>query len=382
MLVALSGGGDSLALLHLLLEAGEAVQAAHLDHALRPESAAEVDWLKEHCQRYGVVLHTRRVDVHHLAERWGCGDEAAGRRARYAWLKRLAKRLLAVVCTAHTREDQAETLLMRVVQGCSVRGLRGIRSQVGDWLFRPLIGQPREQLRELLRQRQIRWLEDPTNLDTAHLRAWVRHDLLPMLKGRNPRVEESLCNLARSAGGEDYREAARLWRLADPQARLTRKHLAWLTDLKVGQRCSLPGGLTAARGREGLRFAATAGPPKAVPEAVRLPTEGRLHLDGWGIDVEISHSEGAQSDPWTIVLNDDVTGPLWLRGRREGERFGRAMLKKIFNELRIEPERRSSWPLLVDGSERVLWIVGQRARPEVLATGPGLRVAILISGPR
>jgi tRNA(Ile)-lysidine synthase len=186
--------------------------AAHLDHGLRPDSPEDADFCRSLCGRLEVPLHAAAADVSARARRERGGLEQAARRERYAFLLRVREETgAAAIAVAHTRDDQAETFLMRLLRGAGATGLGGMRPRVGH-VIRPLLGVSREEVLAHLRDRGLGWREDPTNRDLRYLRNRVRHELLPYLEARfNPALREGL---ARTAGllAED---AAHLRREAD-----------------------------------------------------------------------------------------------------------------------------------------------------------------------
>lgn len=405
VIVALSGGGDSMALLHLARDRGLAVIAAHVDHGLRPDSSEEISrlrgWLPD------VEILCKRVPVAEKAREWGLGVEAAGRRLRYSWLRRLARERGAVVVTGHNREDVAETVLIQMLQGTSVTGLSGPRRWRGHWLFRPMLQVSGVELRDYLRERGLPWLEDPTNGEERFLRSWIRQAVVPLLETRNPRLGEGLARLAVSAEEmrkDVARRARRLhtgptfaperlvglplevrfrvwasaWRAAGPSsgARFARKHFElgedWLAAGGPG-RLQLPGWLFAERHAHGLTIGAER-QSSVVPQAQVFDFSGggpwELALPDWGLKLRVEDGDGTlEPTPWQADLRVGE-GPLTLRGRRTGDRFGSAKLKKYLLQWGIAQSDRDGVPLLCDGQNQVMWAVGYRVRREFLA-GPG-----------
>ena len=207
LLVAFSGGADSTALLLILCalrpSLGCRVEAAHLDHGLRPESAYEARAAGDLCASLGVPFHVGQADVASLAQASSCGLEEAGRRARYAFLE---KERLACgaswVLTAHHVGDLAEDMLMRLTRGAVWPGLGGMRGKVdeeGKHILRPLLMQEKEDLKALLARSGIRWQEDRSNEDRTWKRNRMRHDVLPLLQAENPSLYDSVRRLWRNA---------------------------------------------------------------------------------------------------------------------------------------------------------------------------------------
>jgi tRNA(Ile)-lysidine synthase len=201
VVVGLSGGPDSVALTDALASLrrrrGFRVVAAHLDHGLRPGSAADAAFCAGLCERLGVELRSAAADVRSRARHERGGLEQAARRERYAFLRRVREEeKAAAIAVAHTRDDQAETLLLRLLRGAGATGLAGMRVRTGD-VIRPLLGVSREDVIAHLRGRGLDWREDPSNADPAHRRNRVRHELLPYLEARfNPRIREALARTA------------------------------------------------------------------------------------------------------------------------------------------------------------------------------------------
>ena len=207
LLVALSGGADSTALLVILCALrpflGCRVEAAHLDHGLRPESASEARAAGDLCVALGVPFHAGRADVARLARVGGCGIEEAGRQARYAFLEKVRLSCGASwVLTAHHVGDLAEDMLLRLTRGAVWPGLGGMRGKVdeeGRHILRPLLMQEKDDLTALLERMGVCWQEDHSNEDRTWKRNRMRHDVLPLLKAENPSFHDSVRRLWRNA---------------------------------------------------------------------------------------------------------------------------------------------------------------------------------------
>jgi tRNA(Ile)-lysidine synthase len=222
---AVSGGADSVALLRLLVgaraELGAVVSAVHFNHRLRGKASdADEKFVAALAENLGVTLHVGRADVAGKARRENANLEDAARRARYEFFKRLAEQgVLEMVATAHTMDDQAETVLAHIFRGTGIAGLAGIHPVAGR-VVRPLLGFRREDLRKYLRAKKQSWREDASNRDITRTRARMRKKLLPLLEKQfNPAVIEHLAALADRA----REQASFVQRLAEE---LSLKHVA------------------------------------------------------------------------------------------------------------------------------------------------------------
>ena len=206
VVAALSGGPDSVALLDSLLRAarkpGIRVVAAHLDHALRKDSHADALFCEELCDRLKVPLRTGRLRPSVKARREG-GLEEAARLTRYSFLRRVAREENAgAIVLGHTLDDQAETVLMRLVRGSGALGLSAMKAWDGE-LLRPLLEIRRSAVMAHLNAHRLPYRSDPTNADTAFLRNRVRHELIPLLEEKfNPNITEALGRTARTLSEE------------------------------------------------------------------------------------------------------------------------------------------------------------------------------------
>jgi len=407
VVAALSGGPDSVALLDALVTLGNAggfrVVAAHLDHALRPGSDADARFCAALCAGLGVPFHTAVADVRGRAARDGDGLEAAARQERYAFLSRIKDAAGAVVvAVAHTRDDQAETVLLRLLRGAGSVGLAAMRPRAGD-VIRPLLRASRTQVLEHLALRGLDCCEDPSNGDPAFLRNRVRHEPLPYLEARfNPRICETLARsaelLADEAGLLAEQGAALAARAVRPAAEglvLSRAvlagapravarlavrqaltegsagglagigalHVERLLDLAAavapsGRRLPLPGRREAVFHFDEIHVAQPAASrrtfayPLAVPGQVDLPGGERVVAEPAG-GPPVSNGETA------VVAADE---PLMVRTRRPGDRIrtrGREVsLRRFLMARRIPADQRGSLPLVAAG-HNVLWIPGQ-----------------------
>jgi len=215
VVVGVSGGPDSLALLSVIKDLGHPVVVAHFDHALRPESEAEAEFVRRLACEWRLPCVIERESVDDWAKEHRRSIEEAGRILRYRFLSRVALQAEARwIAVGHTADDQAETVLMHFLRGAGPEGLRGMPMvhDLGAWvegldqgrvfLVRPLLKVTREQTEAYCRERGLVARRDPTNLGLAYLRGRMRADLLPFLKKYNPELRSALCRLADVMAGE------------------------------------------------------------------------------------------------------------------------------------------------------------------------------------
>ena len=231
IILMVSGGVDSMALLHMAVTepldlgdgaglsriAKERLHVLHVNHLLRGEDAdADQHFVQETCDSLGVPCTALRVDVAKFAQERDGNVEDVGRRVRYDAARELAQKLCteqgvsrqkAKILTAHTADDRAETFMMNVMHGSGMSGLASIPRRRG-LIYRPLLDYTHDQLKDWLKARTLDWHEDATNTDTHYLRAYMRHNVLPLLKARNPMLVQTVCKIADLMTDEDdYLEA-------------------------------------------------------------------------------------------------------------------------------------------------------------------------------
>jgi tRNA(Ile)-lysidine synthase len=216
VVMGVSGGPDSLCLLDVLhalaAEWGWTLHVAHLNHGLRPEAAAEAEFVRAEADRRGLPFHTETLDTRAHAAASRQTLEEAARALRYAFLARVESRLgSAVVAVAHTADDQAETVLMHFLRGAGMAGLRGMRAksqlptpnaQTRAALIRPLLNVTRAEIEAYCAEHGLQPLRDASNQDTTFFRNRLRHELLPLLETYNPRIREVLRRTAEVMAGE------------------------------------------------------------------------------------------------------------------------------------------------------------------------------------
>jgi tRNA(Ile)-lysidine synthase len=401
VVVGVSGGVDSVVLLHLLRFCVDRPRlrlvAAHVDHAMRPGSAADAAWVRGLGVSWGVEVRTVRLDP-------APTTEAEARRRRYAFLEevRLA-RSARLSLTAHHADDQAETVLFRVLRGTGIRGLQGIRERRAPALWRPLLPFTRREISEHARAAGLSWREDPTNRD-PFVRNVIRHRLLPAAEdGVAPGARRALAGLARRAREEEeawhslaptllagaglgregvevsldaeafsrYGPAVRA-RLLRHLARTlgstlreagTRSAVEFSSSGGSGREVQLGGGLTLRRdlGRLVLGRARPEG-SSAGRVRIEAPTEGEARFDLQGASYRVGWAcargeEGKRCAAFAVAaLRFPLEVRAWAPGDRARLSYGSKKLKKLFLEARVPPWRRHRIPVLADATGAVLWV--------------------------
>ncbi len=210
LLVACSGGADSVALFYLLREIasplGVKLSLLHFDHRLRRESSRDFRFVEKLAEIFRVPFYGGRRRRGSCGQK-GLSPEEAAREARYEFFGEVsAKSRIPKIALGHHQDDQAETVFMRLLQGTGLRGLQGIRPVArskGLTLIRPLIEVSRDEIRKFLKKRKFPFREDRTNRSRQFLRNRIRFELLPLLERKfNPRIRKSLCRLAETAASE------------------------------------------------------------------------------------------------------------------------------------------------------------------------------------
>lgn len=198
ILVTLSGGADSVALIHLLLEMGYRCEAAHCNFHLRgEESDRDERFVDKLCQKLNIPLHIRHFNTNEEAEKLHISIEMAARQLRYTWFEELRLRIDAdVIATAHHKDDSVETFLLNLIRGTGINGLLGIHSKNGC-IVRPLLCVNRNEIEYYLNKKNQLYVTDSTNLQDEFTRNKIRLNIIPLLQEINPSVQESIMNTAK-----------------------------------------------------------------------------------------------------------------------------------------------------------------------------------------
>jgi tRNA(Ile)-lysidine synthase len=387
VVLAVSGGLDSMVLLDAAASSlPNDLLVATFDHGTG-DAATEAAAL---VRRTAAALGLRVTAG--LANR-SLGSEAEWRDARWAFLRSVAAEGNAAIATAHTADDQVETVLMRVMRGAGARGLAGLYA-AGD-VIRPLLGHSRREIALYARHRRVAWFEDPTNQSRRFFRNRIRHDLLPAFRLANPLIDAELLEVARRAADlrreietivdsaiefdvrADDRglDVSLLDLAAHPAASLTvlwpvlaakvglsldRRGIERLAAFsrigRVGSRIQLSGGWEVVRAPNTLQV-------RRLDEAVPAPTTiDPANPVAWGT-WSFRRAIRATSDPWTACL--PAGQPLEVRVWRSGDAmtirrgFPARKVKHFLSDAGISGHERARWPVVVAG-DRVVWIPGIR----------------------
>jgi tRNA(Ile)-lysidine synthase len=389
LLVMVSGGGDSVALLDIADRLGARVSALHVNYGLREDSSLDEALVQQLCAERNIPL-----TVEHVALPGEGNLQDAARDARYALAERLAEGDYAA---AHTASDQAETVLYRLAVSPGSRALHGMAARRGR-LVRPLLGVTRDELREYLRSRGLEWREDPSNADRRFARARVRHDVLDALRELSPAAERTIAETARQLRDEadvlDVVVADALKELGGGPAislsalleqppavcrlvlRALAERAAGASEGGGGARSSRPlsrreadeilalggsgtksldlgGGLRAVAEYGTLRF--TREGDATAPEAVRLSVPGRARFGDW----EVEARAGGPGD----VTVSDIGPELTVRAWRDGDRMrpvglgGSKSLQDLFTDRKVPRALRRTLPV-VESEGEIVWVAG------------------------
>ncbi len=376
--VALSGGADSVALLFSLYllkeEWGFSLEAAHFNHHLREaESDRDAQFAESLCDRFSIPFH--------FGEAWVTagekGLEAAARDARYAFFSTLPGK----VATAHTADDNAETVLMRLLRGTGLKGLCAIAPQNRN-LIRPMLAVTREEVEDFLREYALPHVEDSSNAGDAFLRNRIRHNILPLLRQENPRIGENLSAMALNLQQDEayisqqvQAETLGVSQLRQLPAAIRRRYLERFlkqSGVKEPEQAHImqveslvfhwnpsasmdfPGGIVIARRYDALvrqERTETFSPVALCEAATALPQLGLRII----VEPAIALSQTATT--FTVCPQ----GTLWVRPRRSGDQIalsaGHKSLKKLFIDRKIPAIQREKIPVIAD-EQGILGVYG------------------------
>lgn len=436
IIVAISGGPDSVCLLHALCQLREEynleLYGAHLNHNFRGiEAQIDAQYVSNLCEDLNVLCFIKSMDVPQYATEHGLSPEEAGRVLRYEFFEEVAERVGATkIAVAHNENDQAETVLMRLIRGTGLQGLTAIHINRGK-IIRPLLNVDRNSIEEYCEIHNLAPRIDKTNLEAIYHRNKIRLELIPYLEENyNPSIMDNLVrtaeilkndfdfieesarevynNLVNSQG--EYRLElplegiqnlhnalqSRVIRLAAEQLLgrqevLEYKHVQNVLDLvqkgATGKKITLPMGLVAKINYKNLCFTTEEEEDRVF--YYELPTEGSLVLEEAGGTftmriVERGEIREISRDKYRKCFDyDEVKNALNVRNRQDGDRFyplgltGSKKLKDFFIDYKINRDERDKIPLVCDGDE-IMWVVGLRISEKYKITDKTTRILEIV----
>ena len=369
LICAVSGGADSVALLfclYLLKEKlGFSLEAAHFNHHLRDdESDRDEAFVRELCDRYDIPLHIGSGEVKAGKK----GLEAAARDARYAFLRSFSGK----IATAHTADDNAETVLLHLIRGTGLKGLGGITPVSGN-VIRPMLTVTRQNVEDFLEEWCLTHIEDSSNDTDLFLRNRIRHHIMPLFAEENPKIAENLSAMAlrlrqdedtlsrqaeydvlptvESLKGMDSAVRSRVLEkflkesgVREPEQAHIAAAEALIFSEKPSARASFPGGITIARNYNRLEKIIA----QEVLEPVILPCPGEAEFGAFRVTCIPADALISSADAFTVVPN----GTMMLRSRISGDAMrlpgGSKSLKKLYVDRKIPAHQRSGIPVLAD----------------------------------
>jgi tRNA(Ile)-lysidine synthase len=390
VIVAVSGGPESMALLHLLWEAQErlglTLEVAGVDHGLRQAAAGELELVRARAEALGLPFVRLTVDLGGGRRRAGLQD--AARRARLGALAALAaERGARRIALGHQADDQAETVLFRIVRGTGLRGLGGIPYVRGPFV-RPLLDLRRAQILRYLGRRSISFVEDPSNADLRFARARVRHRYLPLLAEENPRVAEALLALAgaardagaRQAAAGDATLAALPRRVAAVVGQLRARGGTGAVDMEGGQRVEVSYGAVRVGPRVPVR-------PSAPGAPLVIDGPGAYRWAAGTLDVKAAARPARPTKATAVEFDADLLDwPLVVRARQTGDRMrprggrGSRKLSDLMIDAKIARGARAELPVVVSARGELLFVPGLRPAEMARPTASTRRVVCLHFG--
>lgn len=403
--VGLSGGADSVSLLHSLYSLREkygfSLRAVHVNHGIRGEAADRDEaFCVEFCEKLGIPIEVFHFDVPAIAARQGKGLEECGRCCRYECFEKICEKYSCRIATAHTLSDSAETMLLNIARGCGISGLRGIPAVRGN-IIRPLILCSREDVEQYCAENGLSFVTDETNFDDAYSRNRVRLNIIPELKKLNPDFLEAAARLSDSAAADEQylrentvkalsfaaNEDGKSWKVDEIKefpAAIRRRAIIEIcetlfdkspdfTHIQLVESVINAGSGAVTLGKDavltvfnGMLCAAVkheaAGEWKlAAAERLTLPDGREAFVERVTYDEFVNRAKNNKLLFKSAVGCDIISVNTFLRNRREGDFFspaGRGVtkkVKKLFNEAHVPAEERGRL-VIAEQDGRIIWI--------------------------
>lgn len=391
VIVALSGGADSVSLLNALNSLkgkySLTIKAAHLNHNLRgAEALRDENFVRKVCAEKNIELFVKSVDIKNVSENKKISDELAGREERYKFFSELSEEYNAKIATAHTADDNAETVIFNLVRGSGLNGICGIKP-VRDNIIRPLINLSREDVENYCRENSIEFVVDSTNLSEDYTRNKIRRRIIPVMKEINPRVintiseetkvfsdynsylelkindiiDDCVCENGYSVEKlkkipENLRMSVIYELLKRCSIQPQRRHIELVVSILEKGSVDLNGNYRAVSKQGTLRFIKTG--DKNYFSEIELKIPLLFEYNSKNYSVKEIKSDSADALKKSVLEKKPV-----FRTRKQGDKFTLAKrkvtksLKKLFNEIKIPEEKRDKILILADENE-VFWIEG------------------------
>lgn len=395
VLCAVSGGRDSMCLLHYLstvaLQQGFTVAAAHLNHCMRPEADSDEAFVRRFCDERKIPFYTEAVPVYEKAQEWKASVEETGRRLRYDFLSRVAEKIGADrIATAHHKNDHAETVLLNLLRGSGSEGLGGIPPVRGKFV-RPLLETSRSEIEEYCVENGIGHVEDSTNYDTHYVRARLRHELWPQLECINQNLTETLsrtAGLLRSENAYLDQLAGRLLPEEGTTVSLTALNSAhevlrrrmlrqMLRRLPTGKKDVSAAHITAL-----LELVETGRGTLTLPDGARAEADGmtlRFFVAQAAPEEQMLVEGTTRWGEFTITVEgpcEGLTVRPWRREDRLAVETGFRRLKRIFSDGGVAPAQRDRHPVICLQREPVGVYVNKNCHFTLSRDGETLHITI------
>ncbi|HZJ56640.1 MAG TPA: tRNA lysidine(34) synthetase TilS [Clostridia bacterium] len=430
VVVGVSGGADSVALIHLLWRMREFIPmnlyVAHVDHGIRGEAAREdALFVEAMATEWGLDFFLKEASVPDLVKEWGVSEEQAGRRVRHEFYREVRQRVGAQrIALGHHRDDQVETILYNIIRGSGLAGLSGMDPVRDGIIIRPLLGVSRQEIEDYCHREGLGFRHDHTNEETIYTRNRVRHMVIPMIEEHfNPNFsagltrmgdilrddeeflrsysEDAFSRVAKFHGTEvryslggfrKYPKAIKRRLLRDGLLRMKKNlvdihhiHIDGIMDLaegsEVGSSLDLPDNFKARVDYNDLVLYRNHGVREEdlpVPDfEYELKNPGRTHIPQLGMAItlqEVTDFKVLNGDYGCIYIDaDSIQGGLYIRNRRDGDRFrplgmsGTKKLKDFFIDRKVPRHKRDSIPLVVDRNN-IIWIAGYQMSEDYKVT--------------
>jgi tRNA(Ile)-lysidine synthase len=408
ILIAFSGGPDSLSLLHFLNQLKTKydikLAAAHLDHAIRPTSSKDRNFCQEICQKLHIKFYSKRLNVPALAKKQGLSVEEAGRDARYAWFDSLSENYgYHKIATGHTLDDSVETILFNMARGSGLAGLAGIPRKRGK-IIRPLLDLEKNELLQWLKDNKIKFLQDISNRSLGYSRNRIRLNILPELEKINPAAKRNIARLSQIVSDEleyfgrvavsAYKDALHevgkgkivldLGKLVQYDKSLRKKVLQEAIKIVSGDAVTLSSqniarGLSIIDGDSGKRAPLSRGfyieksqgqiailSAPARFESIGLNIPGKTELPDGLLEARIIGKEnigGLDRANLDVYLDYEKMKKLAIKYWQDGDKIrplgmdGHRLLSDIFIDCKIPEFEREAVPILIS-QNKIAWIIG------------------------